>query len=134
MRRVAILGLLSATAAPAQSAWDTPFTISSIIEPDALQDAADYRGTAIYDVARITAQVEDDGGAAFCTGFRVGATSFMTNQHCSLVVPCAGVRFRMGYETGVPAEQQALFRCTELLASSEELDFALYRVDAATPD
>lgn len=110
-----------------------PFVMEAIIAPDTLQDIEKVIGTDIYDKSRIAARVEDLAGSGFCSGFRVGENLFMTNYHCWEVDQCE-VLFHMGYEKDLPVEQQATFKCVEVLDKLESLDFALYRVEPVGED
>lgn len=108
----------------------SPIVLESVISPDTLQNIEQVAGTAVYDMSRVVARVEELSGDGFCTGFRVGESLFMTNYHCWEVADC-NLQFHMGYETGLPADQQATFKCTEVLLKLEKLDFALFRVEPA---
>ncbi len=101
-----------------------------IIGQNDLEAIENAKGTAAYDLARIVARVETKAdGDGFCTGSRVGENLFLTNYHCFDFVPCAEIQFHLGYERDLPANQQLLFGCKEVLSTSLPFDYALYQVE-----
>lgn len=108
-------------------AW---LTERRIIGKNDLEPIENAKGTPAYDLARIVARVETRGdGDGFCTSSRVGEDLFLTNFHCYDYVPCEEIQFHLGYERDLPANEQLLFACKEVLSTSLPFDYALYRVE-----
>ena len=101
----------------------------SIIQPNNLQPIEVVSGTPFYEFSMSVARVEAHGGG-FCSSFKVGPDLFMTNWHCSTFMPCNETQFHLGYAPKIPKEEQSQNRCSEILATSDTYDYALYRVDA----
>lgn len=99
----------------------------AIIGPNALEYIEAAAGTELYTYAQIVSRVENTSGSGTCTGFRVGQTLFMTNNHC--VQPCAAMIFRSGYERDIPRTEQPGFKCKALITTLQKYDYALYRVE-----
>jgi subtilisin-like proprotein convertase family protein len=100
-----------------------------IIGQNDLEPIERTKGTAAYDMTRVVARVETKAdGDGFCTGSRVGENLFLTNYHCYDYVPCNEIQFHLGYERDLPASEQLLYSCKEVLATSLEYDYALYEV------
>jgi hypothetical protein len=121
-------------------AWSAPAFADGrkILGQDGLVAIETVKGTSYYGYARVVARVEDaapgsagSGGYAFCSGAKVGDGLFLTNSHCDHV--CASMVFHLGYEKGLPAGEQQYWRCAELLAKNETLDYALYRATYEAP-
>lgn len=125
-----------ATSTHAAAAADVPawLTERRIIETNDLEPIEAARSTKAYDMARSVARVETIAeGRGFCTGSRVGGDLFLTNFHCFEYEDCDNLQFHLGYERGLDDTKQLLFKCKEVLAKSETLDYALYRVEFTGP-
>lgn len=137
MKKRFVLSFLSfaALASTTAAAEDLPswFFERKIIGNNDLEPIEATAGTDAYDKSRIVARVETVDGAGFCTGSRVGEDLFLTNYHCWEFKPCESIQFHMGYERDLPADQQQMFKCVEVLSKLESLDYALYRVEKVVP-
>ncbi len=110
-------------------AW---LTERRIIGANDLEPIEAALNTAAYAAARIVARVETSADSAgFCTSSRVGSDLFLTNYHCFEFKPCDQIQFHLGYERGMANDEQAVFKCKEVLSTSLPFDYALYRVEFA---
>jgi V8-like Glu-specific endopeptidase len=101
-----------------------------IIGENNLEPIENAVGTVLWDYAQGVARVEMGGG--LCTGFRIGETLMMTNNHC--LSSCSSTKFRFRYERAVTREQQAVFKCVSVPAKNSQLDYAIMRVELESGD
>jgi lysyl endopeptidase len=128
------LAALAATPAAAYDLADFPWLSErKILGVNNLEPVAAAQGTDAYDLAQAIARVEMIAdGFGFCTGSRVGTDLFITNFHCDQ--GCDDMQFKLGYEVGVDAADQQIFKCKELIRKNEKFDYALYRVHPTTSE
>ncbi len=120
--------LLAATGAAAQEDEFPWLAERKILGTNNLESVEAAVGTRDYELARAVARVEViEGAYPYCTATRVGDGVFLTNWHCDH--GCETMQFRMGYEKDRPEGEQRVWKCTELLRKSANLDYALFRAE-----
>lgn len=96
----------------------------AILGDNNLEPVDVIKGTHLYDAASAIARVETRDGFGICTSSRVGPRLFLTNYHCNLA--CSALQFTLGLERDIPASEQLIFRCAQLIHRNKALDYALY--------
>jgi len=103
---------------------------------DNLEPAENVNGSQLEQFVAPVVRVEDisdgiDRAYGYCTGASIGDNLFITNYHCDR--PCQIIQFRGRYVGTTPETEQAVFRCSKLLAKNELLDYAVYFAEPTLP-
>jgi hypothetical protein len=77
-------------------------------------------------IARMRFINEEDGLENFCTGFLVSKDLFLSNEHCAKKNELQSTYLDFDYDR--ENQKPESYELEELLASSKELDFALYKL------